>query len=282
MEKQEEYNALREEILISIQVIKNYRNVLYATVVATMAFAFDKGKAILFLVPFCAIFSIYFLARHQSDAMLRMGAYINVFLEPGTDCQWETRLYEYDKLYQDQYSTKSTSTGAYISISACCLILSVLHLDYENINIEFCGTIIVQVVILIMCIYLFLIKKLNNLIIKEKYISEWKEIQRNEKQKMHREEKKFKRLILQIYNEAERGKLIGIIYAGTITYKISDLKDIDEVMEGSNFDRLYLKSKLTNTEIDIYKWELEDYNIKRYENKIFIRLKNKMEVELKY
>ncbi len=281
MGKQDEYKSLREEILVSLQVVKNYRNMLYVTVVATMAFAFDKGIAILFLVPFCAIFPIYFLAKHQFDLILRMGAYISVFLEPGTDCRWETRLFEYDELYQDKYSTKSISANAYISISSCCLLLSMLHLDLKNINVEFFVTCIIQLILLLVCIYLFLIKKMNNLVLKENYIREWREIQRNEMVKMQKEENKFNIFIIQSYNQAKRGQLLGTIYAGTDAFQFSELKDINKFIKNRKIDKIYLRSRSINTDIEFYKWQLEGYEIKKNENKIFIRLTNGMEVELK-
>lgn len=68
MGKQIEYEVLREEILCSTQVVKNYRSLLYSIVVAALAFAFDKNEAILFLVPFIAIIPIYLLAMHQIDS----------------------------------------------------------------------------------------------------------------------------------------------------------------------------------------------------------------------
>ena len=105
MEKQTEYEALREEILNSLQIVKNYRSLLYTIVFAALAFAFDKDEAIIFLIPFCAIIPIYLLAMHQVDSTMRIGAYIYVFLEPETECQWETRLLRYDNLHRNQEST---------------------------------------------------------------------------------------------------------------------------------------------------------------------------------
>lgn len=180
MNKQVEYNALREEILCSMQVVKNYRSLLYSIVVAVLAFAFDKNESILFLVPFFAIIPIYLLAMHQIDSTLRIGAYIYVFLEPETDCKWETRLHKYDQLHRKQYSTKKTSIDAYWCISACCLILSILKLDYKNIGFMFYLTIMGQIIILIICVYLFVKKRPDYAIIKEKYINEWLEIQKGE------------------------------------------------------------------------------------------------------
>ena len=44
---------------------------------------------------------------------------------------------------------------------------------------------------------------------------------------------------------------------------------------------LHLKSKLTDTEIDIYEYDLVDYKIKNRESTIYIKLRNK-EVPLMY
>ena len=180
MEKQVEYEAIREEILSSMQTVKSYRNLLYTIVIAALAFAFDKDEAILFLVPFCAIIPLYLLAMHQIDSTMRLGAYIYVFLEPGTDCQWETRLLEYDKLHKNQYSTKKTSVDPYWCVSLCCLVLSILKVDYCNRNLDFYITIAIQIIILVLCIYFFTMKRYDYLKTKEKYIKEWKEIQENE------------------------------------------------------------------------------------------------------
>lgn len=58
--------------------------------------------------------------------------------------------------------------------------------------------------------------------------------------------------------------------------------DVNGFVESINSDMLYIKSKLTDIEIDIYKWELEDYKIKSSESTIYVKLKNKIEVALMY
>ena len=58
--------------------------------------------------------------------------------------------------------------------------------------------------------------------------------------------------------------------------------DVSGFVESINSDMLYLKSKLTDIEIDIYKWELEDHKIKSSESTIYVKLKNIMEVALMY
>lgn len=177
MNKQVEYEALKEEILFSMQTVKNYRTLLYTITIAVLAFAFDKNQAVLFLVPFCAIIPIYLLAMHQIDSTMRIGAYIYVFIEPETECQWETRLYKYDNLHKREYSTKKSSIDPYWFVSFCCLTLSVLKLDYCHRDANFYLTVVAQIIVLISCMYLFIKKRPDYLITKERYINEWKEIQ---------------------------------------------------------------------------------------------------------
>ena len=61
----------------------------------------------------------------------------------------------------------------------------------------------------------------------------------------------------------------------------SQIIDIEGLVESSGADMLYLKSKLTGTEIDIYEYDLVDYKIKSSESTIYVKLRNK-EVPLMY
>lgn len=92
---------------------------------------------------------------------------------------------------------------------------------------------------------------------------------------------KFKQLILDAYKKSSEGNLVGILYNAVSTQGFSGIKDIKGFVN-CNPDMLYLKSRLTGNEIDVYEWELEDYKIKESENTIYIKCKNKMEVALMY
>ncbi|WP_206459379.1 hypothetical protein [Anaerovorax sp. IOR16] len=97
------------------------------------------------------------------------------------------------------------------------------------------------------------------------------------------EYKIFKNLMIDSYNKSKQeGNLVGIIYGAISTYGFSDIKDINEFADASHPDMLYLKSKLTDVEIDVYSWELENYKIKESESTIYIKLKNKWEIGLMY
>lgn len=67
---------------------------------------------------------------------------------------------------------------------------------------------------------------------------------------------KFKDLIIDSYNKAKEGNLMGLIYGAVSTYGFHDILDIKEFAKNANPDMLYLKSKLTDTEANIYEWQL--------------------------
>lgn len=93
---------------------------------------------------------------------------------------------------------------------------------------------------------------------------------------------KFKQLVVDAYKKSkEGGNLVGIIYSAVSTYGFSDLINVEEFVKNSGADRLYLKSKLTGTEIDINEYDLIDYKIKNSESTIYVKLRNK-EVPLMY
>lgn len=94
---------------------------------------------------------------------------------------------------------------------------------------------------------------------------------------------KFKELVKEAYRRAkEEGNLAGILYSATQNYGFSQLINFDEFIDTIQIDMVYLKSKLTDIEIDVYEWELEDYKVKHSESTIYIKLKNKPEVAVMY
>lgn len=93
---------------------------------------------------------------------------------------------------------------------------------------------------------------------------------------------KFKQLIVDAYKKSkDGGNLVGIVYSAVSTYGFSDLINVEEFVENSGADMLHLKSKLTDTEVDIYEYDLVDYKIKNSESTIYVKLRNK-EVPLMY
>jgi hypothetical protein len=86
---------------------------------------------------------------------------------------------------------------------------------------------------------------------------------------------KFKNLIIDAYKKSKEGNLVGILYSTISTYGFSTITDIEGFTENSPADMLYLKSKLTDTEVDIYEYDFIDYKIKDSESTIYVKLRNK-------
>lgn len=93
---------------------------------------------------------------------------------------------------------------------------------------------------------------------------------------------RFKELVLASYEKAQEGNLVGILYGAVSTYGFSDLVDIEKFVKVGNPDMLHLKSKLTDTEADIYEWQLENFKVKSSESTIYVKLKNKSELAFMY
>jgi len=86
---------------------------------------------------------------------------------------------------------------------------------------------------------------------------------------------RFKQLIVDAYKKSkESGNLVGIVYGAVSTYEFSELIDIEEFVENSGADMLYLKSKLTDIEISIYEYDFLDYRIRNSERTIYVKLRN--------
>ena len=93
---------------------------------------------------------------------------------------------------------------------------------------------------------------------------------------------KFQDLVVDAYKKSKEGNLVGIVYSAVSTYGFSELINVEEFVKVSATDMLYLKSNLTDTEINVYEWELEGYKVKHSESTIYIKLKNKPEVAVMY
>ncbi len=176
-----EYSMLREEILLSMKTIKNYNNLLYTSTAALLAFAFKSFQSYLFLLPFVVIFPLYFLIKREMMQVMRIGAYILVFVEEDTEINWERRLNTYDTIF-NKNKHKFVPLNAYFGVSILCVFLSALNLNYQEWDISCLLCLIAQIMLAIISVILFIIVSPNYIKMKDQYIKEWIEIKRVEKQ----------------------------------------------------------------------------------------------------
>lgn len=170
-----EYAMLREEILLSMQTIKNYNNLLYSATTALLAFAFALSREILFLLPFAVILPLYFLIKREMMQVVRIGAYMSVFLEEKLDIHWESRLISYDAMFFKN-KHRRISLNAYTGLSFLCVFLSVMHTDYAVFGMHCKILLAAQASLTIISILLFIIQAPNYTKIKREYLAQWKKI----------------------------------------------------------------------------------------------------------
>ena len=94
MGTKDEYLMLRDEILHLDSMINNTINFFYVFMASYLAFAFDKGDTILFLVSYVVIMPAYFMVLSKMEGLCRIGAYLKVFGEKN-EYKWETRNYQF-------------------------------------------------------------------------------------------------------------------------------------------------------------------------------------------
>lgn len=92
-ERVEEYNSIRQELLVYTNHIKDYRNIAYTVSVATLAFSFSDragNEPFVGLLPIMIIIPLFLACERSYMAISKMGSYIRWFYyEDGF--HWENR-----------------------------------------------------------------------------------------------------------------------------------------------------------------------------------------------
>ena len=94
MEKIEEYNALRAELLQRDNQFDNYRKIAYTATTAVLAFSLSQKEPLISLIPIVMIIPLYIISEDTIRGMSKIGAYIRVFYNDDGFC-WEKRNMSY-------------------------------------------------------------------------------------------------------------------------------------------------------------------------------------------
>lgn len=81
MKRNEEYSSLRAEIIGIVDIIQNYIIAMYTITIAILTFAIQQQNQWLFLIPYVVLYSFQRIIAVKKDIMVRMAAYIVVFLD---------------------------------------------------------------------------------------------------------------------------------------------------------------------------------------------------------
>ena len=132
----EEYNSLREEIMLKDTQFHDYRKSAYTVTTAVLAFSLTQEEPFICLLPIFMIVPLYFLSQEGLRAMSKIGAYLRVFY---TDegMLWEKRNMDFFDSIQGKPRKKDDFLGdalIYIVQIIICILLSVYKtvVEYES------------------------------------------------------------------------------------------------------------------------------------------------------
>jgi len=156
---------------------------LYTVSAAMIAFVFTQGiiNPFFFLVPFIIIIPMYYVTTKYAKGIFRIAAYIIVFYESDNDIKWQTRLFNFRATVKDTFRRRYFNYDSlpYLLISAICLILYFHSLiAIQGVHI-FLVEIVIGVLVLMIVAFITL-KQESPLMMKQKYVDEWKKIKEME------------------------------------------------------------------------------------------------------
>ena len=135
MERIEEYNALREEILLKDTQFNEHRKYAYTVTTAVLAFSLTQTEPFICLLPILMIIPLFLLSQDNLRAMSKLGAYLRTFY---TDegMLWEKRNMVYHESIQGKARRKSVfweDASIYIVLVFICGALSIYktYAEYE-------------------------------------------------------------------------------------------------------------------------------------------------------
>lgn len=172
MERQQEYESLRNEMLTVTNYEKNYETLMYTAVLAVITYSATQNEPLMFLLPTIIVIPIYWLSRKQLASIAKLGMYILVFHEdsPG----WETVLLEYDR----KYHKKKFGEYSYLLMSICGPIMCII-VALSNYNINTNRDIGLSIASIVFNIYFIYKKRVDLKEAKEAYFKNWTEIKKS-------------------------------------------------------------------------------------------------------
>lgn len=89
--KMREHEMLREEILQKINLQNTLLTFTITTCIAVIAFALSQKNIIFYFIPFFIIIPMTIRIAYYTSALVKLSAYMEVFLEEKDGYMWETR-----------------------------------------------------------------------------------------------------------------------------------------------------------------------------------------------
>ena len=137
--KDSEYTMLKQEIISLVELQNTYIIAMYTITITIFGVAFERKSHILFLLPYIILFSFQRVISAKRDGILRIAAYIAVYLEEGKG--WESSYEKVvDKTTKESNGKEKFSrfmniiTGriSSLQLGALCSIASIIMCCYNK------------------------------------------------------------------------------------------------------------------------------------------------------
>lgn len=177
-----EYKILRDEINQKIDLVNSLTTFTLTTVVAILTFALMRKNPLLYLLPFCIIIPMYMRISYYRSAMVKISAYMIIFLEDEIeDINWETRnTYLMDNIERKDGSiVLSARYYENFVLSIICYILYIYnYISGKEINIT---SIIYILAPSLLVIWIWhIVRHINDIESEKKeWIKEWEKVKRH-------------------------------------------------------------------------------------------------------
>lgn len=181
--KSEEYTSLRNEIMQLVNIQNNYIIAMYTITIAILSLAIQQDNEWLFLLPYIILFSFQRIISVKNDGMLRIAAYIAVFLDE--EIGWEKKYNDIVDALKSPYRSKfsqfmniisgrisSLQLGLVCSIGCTIFCLKNMQFDIydiQNVNLWDAFPIVIGV-ILFFCLQIWCRGTFRNMGVRKEYI----------------------------------------------------------------------------------------------------------------
>ena len=188
-ERVEEYNAIRQEILVFTNHIKDYRNIAYTVTTATLAYSFSDNatEPFIALLPIMVIIPLFLACERSYLGIAKMGSYIRRFYyEDGF--HWENRGPHFHTAlghYKQGWKKNLLEEEAmFISIIIICSIITI-YKTFNSSEPKTEKTIRYTIVAIILILSIAFIRDVRKYVSQQrgKYELTWKSIKNAEQKK---------------------------------------------------------------------------------------------------
>lgn len=164
MNKNQDYENLREEIMYSRKAQDTFTVFLYTTVITILGFAFELNNEYLYLLPIVIIIPVAIKVADYRRTIAYIAAYMIAFLEKNYN-EWETNNFEFSKRYPRKGIEKiihilENYDSFFLNVICSCIFIGAIIFKMMNVSFTHLFLdIALSIISIFACIIVFIITR---------------------------------------------------------------------------------------------------------------------------